>query len=274
MPGRAQQRRGLVHDPGRRADEVVLGPAGPSVGQVAPAAGPGRAGRAAPSATAHSSAADDDRPAPSGTSPSTSRSTPRTGDARPRAAPTPRRRRTPPSRPAGPGVEVGDGALDVVVRVLQRASAPRPSSRRARPPRRSCGQRERQHEAVVVVGVLADQVDPAGRRPDAVRASRAERARRTASAARSLPRSLTRGRRRRAAARRRPRGRVVDEHAHARLRAGQVLQLAGRPADARTAAGAGRPGRGRRAPAPGARPAMYGIGRVEAARRSGRSTSR
>ena len=37
--------------------------------------------------------------------------------------------------------------------------------RRARRDHDPLRQRERQHEAVVVVGVLADQVDPAGRRP-------------------------------------------------------------------------------------------------------------
>ena len=117
---------------------------------------------------AHSSAAEEDSPAP-------------IGHVRGRAPGRRRRRRGPASRerpdhpgdvrvPAGhararrssgPNVSVSPLLSEVTRQRVVRAGAGRDDD-----PLR---QRERHHEAVVVVGVLADQVDPARRGPDPVR---------------------------------------------------------------------------------------------------------
>ena len=99
----------LVHDAGRGARRSRSRRAGDSrASAVRSRASPDRSTRA--SAVAHSSAAEDDSPAPGGTSPSTTTSRPRTGG-RPRAGPRPPRRRTRPSRVTPPGV-AASGDLD------------------------------------------------------------------------------------------------------------------------------------------------------------------
>ena len=66
-PGLAEHRRELVHRPGRHADEVVLGSSRDGRERDRVAAPAPTASTTAP-ATAHSSAADDESPAPTGTS--------------------------------------------------------------------------------------------------------------------------------------------------------------------------------------------------------------
>ena len=145
------------------ADEVVLGPLG-EPGEVAGGTGPGRAGRPGPRRRAHSSAADDDRPAPvRDVAVDADVEPPATGRARPRAAPRRRRPRRRPSRRPAPGARSASAAVDGAVAL----GGARPAARRSPASRPAaatpCSQRERQHEPVVVVGVLADQVDPPGR---------------------------------------------------------------------------------------------------------------
>ena len=186
-------------------------------------------------ATAHSRAADDDRPAPTGTWPSTQTSRPggsRSSSAsaqrtpamyadHPRGRPGPMSRRS-PSQPSSLWAE---------------RTRSRPSSRARAGHESPLRQGDRQAEPGVVVGVLAHQVDPAGRRPDT-----RWRARRPSGSPRpprrraplDSPRAVHAARPRHGARdgtqpRRDPLGsRVVDPRAHARLRAGEVLQLAGR----------------------------------------------
>ena len=97
VPGLAQQRGRLVHDPGRRADEVVLGPARER-GQLRAAARSSPYSSVRASATAHSSAADEDSPAPSGQVAVDGDAGPADRVARRRAAPRPRRPGRRPSR--------------------------------------------------------------------------------------------------------------------------------------------------------------------------------
>ena len=224
MPGRQSVDADLVHDAGGHADVLVLGPLGERAA-TSPRR-PGRqAGRGRPArrATAHSSAADEDSPAPSGTSSRSRASSRRHVDAglaqRPGHADDVR-------RPAvdRAGRQVGD-AERRPARPPARPDRPRRPSSAGRPPTDGAvRQRDRQHEAVVVVGVLTDQVDPAraptrrrpARRPNAL-AKRLRRARRRSSHRLDLPQHAPRAS---------SGADVVDERAHRRLGAGQVLQLA------------------------------------------------
>ncbi len=134
-------------------------------------------------ATAHSIAADDDSPAPTGTFESIMRSRPGTAA---RSAPPPPSTRGLPSgprdaerilrpvareRPAPSHlVEFGDRHLGEEFIVGEGAAdAQHPVVAGSGSDERAPVDRERQHEPLVVVGVLADQVDATGRRPDAER---------------------------------------------------------------------------------------------------------
>ena len=163
----AEHRRQLVEHAGRCADEVVLGPlAEPGLLQRGSGPDPSRSFRAV--TTAHSSAADEDSPAPVG-------HVAVDVDLQPG-----QRGAGAGDRPGGTG-DVGAPAVD-----RRRARGRGPATRTAssgtcaragdehavvapcRPRRHPMRQREGQHEAVVVVGVLADQVDPARCGPDAL----------------------------------------------------------------------------------------------------------
>ena len=152
-------------------------------------------------------------------------------DARLGASPRSRRRRTPPSRPAAraPGRR---RTTDTSRRWLLHGPHPQHAVVPARDgDARACGDGERQHEAVVVVGVLADQVDPARSATTTPSGARSYVART------SLDLSRRRHRRQRSRSDRRSLlGRdVVDEGAHAGLRAGQVLELVAAARGSRTA---------------------------------------
>ena len=145
-----------------------------------------------------------------------------------------RRRHRPGSRPsrrAGPA----RGRRGRAPRRRRRPGARRTATPSVVPPGdRGAGgvrQRDGQHEAAVVVGVLADDVDPAGRGPDALGRGAEPVRRRPAVRARPRPRRRSRddhgpqllgdvlgvG--------------VGDERAHPRLGPGEVLQLARRAAE-------------------------------------------
>ena len=83
------------------------------------------------------------------------------------AAPRPRQRRTPAS-PTFPAADPR-GRTSWSTSLFSEVTLQVPSVARSRGDRDPLGQRERHHEAVVVVGVLADQVDPTRRGPDPVR---------------------------------------------------------------------------------------------------------
>ena len=162
MTRRAQGRGRLVHQAGRCADEGVLGPPGQpgpvhrldveivEVGECGQhgALQRGRGGQARPDRYVRGEHQV------------------RAADlvARLAAAPRPPRRRR-RAQPVMPGCrsrtpnDCGPSLLSDVTR--PGAVAPRRGG-----DRHPLGERERHHEAVVVVGVLADQVDPAGRGPD------------------------------------------------------------------------------------------------------------
>ena len=150
-----------------------------------PGSARGRRGRAAPSATEQVSAADEDSPAPAGHVGVDQHAHPA---GQPRRAAVARPRPGSPAQPSGrPGARSASASS---------TSSPSPCSEAQRQPavvapghRRPGGvrERDRQHEAVVVVGVLADDVDPAGRGPDALGARRrTARRRRSAAAARRV----------------------------------------------------------------------------------------
>ena len=181
----------------RRSRSPTGGPAPP--GRSGSARAPTRSLRA--SATEQVSAADEDSPAPD-----RDVGVDQHAHARRPAGRAGRRRRRPgsPAQPSGrPGARSASVELDDAAVPLQRGqrdpAVGAPGDRRAGGVR----QRHRQHEAVVVVGVLADDVDPAGRGPDALglgcRTGRRNALRPLGSAA-LTPRP------RLAAARRRPRG--------------------------------------------------------------------
>ena len=162
-PGCGGRRRGLVHRPARHPDEVVLGLLG-EPGDLQRRRVRRRTRPTAASVVTHSTAADEDRPAPDGTWESRARSNPPIG------WPASRSAQIGAEQVARPGLR--GRRIRVDVRPAQRCH-------RAGPLRRdhpddvvvvaAGGQvgpgvdGERQHQAAGVVGVLADQVDPAGR---------------------------------------------------------------------------------------------------------------
>ena len=166
VPASAEHRDRLVHAAGRRADDLGLG--ADARRRPARAAGLGRA--ASPSSAGHAPPRPRTPGPPSSTAQrpaapvlSTSRSSPgRRG--RPRAAPTPRpaayaaQPSTVPGRLADralPGRRAaGAGDPDHVVGARRAAAYV------------ACGSATGRHQPAVVVGVLADQVDPAGRAAD------------------------------------------------------------------------------------------------------------
>ena len=184
MAGSGEQRGRLVHAAGGRLGDGVLGvDAGaartrrPLVGrQQAEGEQVRRRG-----ATAHSRAAELDSPAPSGTRPSTATSRP--GHGIPRLAQCPRHPGDvggPPAR--APGGDVGERTPRPRRRPGRTRCGARSSSRGRTAAKVRCGSAIGRHEPVVVVGVLADQVDPARRGPHAGRLG-AEGASRNRSAA-------------------------------------------------------------------------------------------
>ena len=163
----AQQRRRLVEDPGRGAHEVVLRPAG-QLDQIGAAelggdevpqsqgdrAGQGRRGR---QPGTHGDVSVDEH-----------------AHAAAQPVPQPLHHAGRVARPAaGPaGDQLVDGQLHDLAVALQGGQGDPPVGA---PPHRGAGrvrQRDGQHVAVVVVGVLADDVDPARCRPDAFRFAR------------------------------------------------------------------------------------------------------
>ena len=119
--------------------------------------------------TAHSIAWDEDSPAPRGTSESSSRSRP------PHVEPALLERPQDTQRILGPSPSPCRGSRDpasaVVSPWLPKVDSSRMRGVRTQPDRHPGRpvDRERQHEPLVVVGVLADQVDAARRLPHAVR---------------------------------------------------------------------------------------------------------
>ena len=250
---------------------------------------PSRQSSLSATATAHSIAADDESPAPTGTSESIIRSTPGTAAGR-------RRHRQLAERPGDAErvgatsrrelaalaevVELGEGDLGRARRrrrCCRRAGCRRRAGRARRTVRRLIANGST--KPVVVVGVLADEVDAAGRRPDAdrlVAESLAEGLAHVVTQVASC--SLDRLPDVRGGGLGRD---VADPGAHRGFGAGQELELVG---------GAARRGelqmqpdrrRGRGAPAPGARRRCTGWGcrrarrcRAAAAGRAVASSSR
>ncbi len=123
-----------------------------------------RALRSANAASAaHSMAADEDRPAPSGTSEVSTRSAPADGVAGPLQRPDHAGKVGVPAGASGDELVLPE--LDGLVEV-DRAEPPASVGARSRCDVGGLRQRERQDEAVVVVGVLTDQVDAARCGPD------------------------------------------------------------------------------------------------------------
>ena len=177
-PSRPSTRRGLVEDPARHADGAQLGAL----------AGAARARAARPRTRRPRRA----RARPTPRAPPTTRARRRSGRSESH------RPRQPDRRPAEQ-IELGGDRLRVA-RPAGRPQAPPPSAAnggaapkplrrraRSRPGRRATStrdavlDRDRQDEPAAVVGVLADQVDAAGRPRDARRRSRAHRDQRTPS---------------------------------------------------------------------------------------------
>jgi hypothetical protein len=166
VAGLAQQRRGLVHDAGRHPDELVLRPPGDR-GELAARhwhpvqLGEGQRGRALERGRGGQARArghvgvDGDAGA---------------GDliaGRPQRPGHPGRVRAPAGHRAGRQPVERD--LEHAVRLLPGAEQQPPVGPPGGRDRGGLAQRERQHEPVVVVGVLAHQVGPARRQPHPVR---------------------------------------------------------------------------------------------------------
>ena len=171
VPGPAEQRRGLVHDAGRHPGELVLRPAGDRDQLVA--RGTSRsASEVSASAVAHSSAAEEDSPAPAWTSESMAIQAP--GTRWPAASSA---QATPAGEAAQPVTRPGarpsrSTSPTVSPRLLPGAHRePAASPARVPGPRRGdpLAEREWEHEPLVIVGVLAHQVGPPRGQPHAVR---------------------------------------------------------------------------------------------------------
>ena len=172
VAGLREQGRGLVHAAGRRQGDGVLGldagggQGGPALVGVASSPRPNRSDDARrPRRTRGPPSWRARRPA--------ARGRPRPRRARPRHTRPLRSAHGTPATyaahpPGRPGADVGEAAPPRGRRPAPRRSARRSSSRRRSGRERAVGQRDGQAEPAVVVGVLADQVDPAGRRPHPV----------------------------------------------------------------------------------------------------------